>query len=182
MRQAPRFERFFLHRRPAAVRPLADRRQCAGRRHDAASGPDRRLSGPRRRTARIGLFRRHAGRDAGCADHHPARRPHPRLRRLRGARHRQRHSDAGHCRARGLAPVPGADRLRLRRPLCGHRSLDQRQGDQFEPRQALRALSDRQFRRLRLGADGDAAAGSGRLCAVRGRRRRCSPSPSCRWR
>ena len=58
---------------------------------------------------------------------------------------------------------PRADRLRVRRALRGDRVLDQRQGDQREPRRALCALPDRELRRFRERAAGAETPGSGRL-------------------
>ena len=87
-------DRPFLHSRTARLGASADRRQRPDRRDDAVAGAPRRVPRPGRRAAGLGLFRRHAGRNPGRARDHPARRPHPRLRRLRFAGGRLRRSHA----------------------------------------------------------------------------------------
>jgi hypothetical protein len=65
-----------------------------------------------------------------------------------------------HARPRfpmGLARLPRAPRLRVRRPLCGDRGLDQRQGDQRQSRRPLRPLSDYQIANFAASASGQLA-------------------------
>ena len=164
-------DRLFLHCRAAVV--CADARSAAtawGYR-DAAESPHRGLPRSHRRPAWLRLFCRNAGRNPRRAGDHSARRPHQGLRGVCGARGRFSDPHAGLALAMGLAQLSRAHRLRVRRPLRGHRGVDQRQGDQRQSRRALRALPNRKLRRFRERAIGSQAAWSRRFFRFRGRRR-----------
>ena len=113
---------------------------------------------------------------------HTSRRTYPGFRRLRRAGGGFRRAHAGIRVAMGLACLPRSHRICFRRNLCGHRSLDQRKGDQLQPRRPLCSLPDREFQRIRRRPDGCCRRWD-RPASPRLRwRAPCWRSPFSRWR